>query len=199
MDALTIATYDAQAAAFAAAQRDKQPAALHNLLLRWFRPAAPTADIGCGSGRDTAWLNQAGFPTVGYDASLGMLAAARAAYPQLDLRQADLPELVGIADAAYNNVLCSAVLMHLPAAALVPALAALRRILAPAGRLVLTYRASQTPAEREPDGRLYTALAAADLLQHCHTLGLSPLFQSDEADGGRPGVTWSILVTQSRP
>lgn len=194
MDPTTIGTYDSLAASFAAAQRNKTPAALYRLIGRIFVPGAPTADIGCGSGRDTAWLVANGFPATGYDASAGMLAEARSAYPQLDLRLAALPELAAIADGAYTNVLCSAVLMHLPAQTIKAATAALCRIVGPGGRLVITYRASETDAAREPDGRLYTPIDAGALAAACTREGMRVWHQAAEADGGRPGIIWHVLA-----
>ncbi len=194
MDHQTIQTYNARAADYAAAQRGKTPAALYRLIERVFVPGASTADIGCGSGRDTAWLVAHGFPAIGYDASPGMLAEARATYPTLDLRQAALPDLAEIPGGAFTNVLCSAVLMHLPAEAIEEALAALCRIVAPGGRLLITYRASETSAPREPDGRLYTPIAADALAAACARHGLQVWQQTAEADGGRPGVVWHVLV-----
>jgi SAM-dependent methyltransferase len=196
MDPLTIATYDGKAADFAAAQRDKVPAALRQLLKAHFRPGAPTADIGCGSGRDTAWLVANGFPTVGYEASAGMLAEARRAYPALDLRLGALPDLAGVVDQCYQNVLCSAVVMHLPSASLPAAVAELARVTAPTGRLVLTYRASETNEPREADGRLYSPISAGELAGLCAAVGLCVLHQTAEGDGGRPGVIWQILVAE---
>lgn len=196
MDQFTIATYDEHASDFAAAQRDKTPEALRRLILAHFRPGAPTADIGCGSGRDTAWLAGHGFPAVGYDASAGMLAEAQRAFPGLAFGLAALPELTGVTDGGYQNVLCSAVIMHLPQASLPAALGGLARILTPGGRLVLTYRGSQVAAPREPDGRLYSPIEPGELAQRCATVGLRVLHQAAEADGGRAGVVWQVLVAE---
>ena len=41
-------------------------------------PDGYLVDIGCGSGREVAWLNASGFPAAGFDASEGLLAEARA-------------------------------------------------------------------------------------------------------------------------
>ena len=58
---------------------------------RFFRPGRPTADIGCGSGREVAWLSAHGFPAVvGYDPSTGLLSQARARYPHLTFRHRGL-------------------------------------------------------------------------------------------------------------
>jgi hypothetical protein len=61
MDQQTLAAYDLDAADFARQWHDQPaPYDLHALIGRFFRPG-PTADIGCGSGREVAWLAVHGF------------------------------------------------------------------------------------------------------------------------------------------
>ncbi len=94
MDRLTLAAYDSDAAAFAKDWHEQPaPVDLHDIVKRFFISGGTTADIGCGSGREVAWLNVHGFPAAGYDASDGLLAEARARYPDLDFMHAELPEL----------------------------------------------------------------------------------------------------------
>jgi SAM-dependent methyltransferase len=172
MDRATLAAYDAAAAAFAKDWHDQPPATdLHDLVRRCFHPGL-TADIGCGSGRDAAWLAANGFPTVGYDPSEGLLAQARATYPSLKLATAALPELRGIADNTFDNVLCETVIMHLDRAAITPSVRRLLAILKPGGVLALSWRVEEAD-RRDPHGRLYSAfdrklvvgeLAAATIL-----------------------------------
>jgi SAM-dependent methyltransferase len=156
MDRATLAAYDAAAAAYAK-EWDAQPAPidLHDLVRRFFRPGL-TADIGCGSGRDAAWLAANGFPSVGYDPSVGLLAQARAAHPGVRFEQAALPELDGLADAAFDNVLCETVIMHLRGAEIAPAVRRMRAILKPDGVLALSWRVENTD-RRDERGRLYSA------------------------------------------
>jgi len=160
MDRLTLAAYDAAAADFA---RDwhEQPAPedIYGLLKRYFSPG-PTADIGCGSGREVAWLATQGFAAFGYDPSFGLLVEARRRYPGLAFRSAALPELAGIPDGAFANVLCETVLMHLPPDAVAPAAARLMAILRPGGTLYLSWRVTRGADQRDPQGRLYAAFAA---------------------------------------
>jgi hypothetical protein len=70
LDHSTIASYNTFAADFAAQWQDDQPEAsdLHDIVQRYFKPGR-TIDVGCGSGRDTAWLKQHGFAAEGVDAS----------------------------------------------------------------------------------------------------------------------------------
>jgi SAM-dependent methyltransferase len=156
MDRATLAAYDAAAAAFAA-EWDAQPAPadLHDLVKRFFR-AGRTADIGCGSGRDAGWLAANGFPTVGYDPSAGLLAQARAKYPGITFKVAALPELHGIAEASFDNVLCETVIMHLGREAIAPAVRRLLAIVKPDGVLALSWRVEQAD-RRDERGRLYSA------------------------------------------
>jgi SAM-dependent methyltransferase len=159
MDQPTVAAYDKAAADFAA-DWHAQPAPddLHSLVKRFFRPGR-TADIGCGSGREVAWLNASGFPAAGFDPSEGLLAQARARYPGLSFAAAALPELAGIPDASFDNVLCETVLMHLPSDAVAPSVRRLAAILRPGGCLYLSWRVTAGSDQRDAQGRLYAAFA----------------------------------------
>ena len=77
MDPQTISTYDTHAAEFAAEWEDEQPAAsdLHAIVSEHF-VSGLTLDVGCGSGRDTAWLAAEGYDVTGVDASTQLIKEA---------------------------------------------------------------------------------------------------------------------------
>jgi SAM-dependent methyltransferase len=157
VDSATLRAYDRFSSIYADEWEDQPaPTDLQTIVKAFFRPGA-TADIGCGSGRDTAWLNANGYPTVGYDASSGLLAQARARHPGLSFRQSALPELTGINDESLTNVLCETVIMHLPALAIVPSVSRLADVLLPGGIMYLSWRATEGDDVRDECGRLYTA------------------------------------------
>jgi len=133
---------------------------MYALLRRVFRAGGATVDIGCGSGREVAWLNANGYPAVGYDASAGLLEAARTQYPGLSFRRALLPELVGLADGAFDNVVCETVIMHLPPEQIGAAVRRLVSLLRPGGTLYLSWRVTPDADQRDGRGRLYTAFDA---------------------------------------
>jgi SAM-dependent methyltransferase len=160
MDRKTLEAYDSAAADFAddwSAQ--PAPVDLHAVVRRFFVPG-PTADIGCGSGREVAWLAANGFPTTGFDPSEGLLREARARHPGLVFEQAALPELAGIADGSFANVLCETVIMHLPHVAIAPSVTRLMAILRPGGVLYLSWRVTRGDDQRDGQGRLYAAFPA---------------------------------------
>src|SRR5690349_7598765 len=98
MDKDTLAAYQAGAEGFARDWHEQPPPAdLHALVRRFFRPGGRTADIGCGSGREVAFLALNGFHAVGYDASDALLEQARTRYPKLRFEAATLPQLAGLA------------------------------------------------------------------------------------------------------
>src|SRR5690242_1038833 len=62
MDAQTLAAYERAAGERCAHYRLIVPTELRQFAQGFFYPGQPTADIGCGGGRDVAWLNQHDFP-----------------------------------------------------------------------------------------------------------------------------------------
>src|ERR1700742_346984 len=141
MDRSTLAAYDADAAAFARDWHEQPaPVDLQDLVERFFIKGGVTADIGCGSGREVAWLNANGYPAIGYDASDGLLAEARRRYPGADFRRAVLPALDGIASNSFDNVLCETVIMHLPNNDVAASVHRLADIVKPGGVLYVSWR-----------------------------------------------------------
>ena len=161
MDRATLAAYDRDAAAFAKDwHAQPAPADLHAVVSHFFIAGGMTCDIGCGSGREVAWLNASGFPAVGFDASKGLLDEARSRYPRLTFLSAELPDLDGIASDTYDNVLCETVIMHLDRAQIARSVRRLLDIARPGGILYLSWRVTEDADLRDGHGRLYAAFDA---------------------------------------
>jgi SAM-dependent methyltransferase len=162
MDRSTLAAYDSDAAVFAKEWAGQPaPVDLHDTVQRFFIQGGVTADIGCGSGREVAWLNANGFSAAGFDASDGLLAEARARYPALGFMHAELPELRGIAAAAYDNLLCETVIMHLDRAQIAPSVRRMLELVKPGGVIYLSWRVTDDADIRDKHGRLYAAFDAS--------------------------------------
>ena len=166
MDQKTLAAYDSDAAAFAKDWLEQPaPVDLHEIVERFFVRGGNSADIGCGCGREVAWLNANGFSATGFDASEGLLAEARQRYPGFKFARAELPDLKGIG--TYDNVLCETVIMHLERAQIAPAVRRLLNAVKPSGILYLSWRITDNADLRDSQGRLYcafdTALVLAEL------------------------------------
>jgi SAM-dependent methyltransferase len=172
-DAATLDVYSKDAARYSQEWLDQPPPNdLYALLETHLLPQGKTAEIGCGNGRDAAWLAEHDYRVCGFDASEGLLAEARRLYPHIPFREATLPALAEI-DESFDNVVCETVIMHLPAESIPFAVDSLTRILRPNGVLYLSWRVTEGADKRQPDGRLYAAFEpklVADALIGCSIL-----------------------------
>lgn len=162
MDEKTIHAYNHDAESYLRTWSEQEtPLEKHPWIIMAFRKNAATADIGCGSGREVAWLNDKGYPCVGYDASEALLKHAINTYPQLNFQMAKLPDLTEIENESFQNILCQTVLMHLPEFAIEGAMQNLFRILKSEGSLILSFREGKNldSSNREKDDRLYTNIS----------------------------------------
>ena len=183
MDRATLAAYDKEAAAFAQDWHDQPaPRDLQEIVGQFFIKGGATADIGCGSGREVAWLNANGFPAEGFDASEGLLAEARARHPALRFVRAELPDLSGIAADSFDNVLCETVIMHLDHPLIAPSVRRMFELVKPGGIFYLSWRVTAGDEARDAYGRRYAAfdtalvraeLAAAELLLDAEVVSAS--------------------------
>ena len=196
VDTPTISAYDRDAASYAGDWHAQPPPVdLHAAVRKYFKPGGVTADIGCGSGRDAAWLNANGFPCVGFDGSEGLLAEAQRRYPALTFLASPLPELPNIDDASFDNVLCETVIMHLPAAAVAPSVRRMVAILKSGGSLYLTWRVTRDADQRSPDGRLYAAFDASAIRA---VLTGADILLDEEVTSASSGKTIHRLVARKR-
>jgi SAM-dependent methyltransferase len=158
MDEATLKAYDRDPGSFAEDwETQPPPSDLYATVQRFFIPGGATADIGCGSGRDAAWLDSHGFPAQGFDASEGLLREARKRHPHITFEAATLPALAVITDGRFANVLCETVIMHLPPNDLTPAVQRLLSILRTGGVLYLSWRVTEGHDRRDEHGRLYAS------------------------------------------
>ncbi|MEA2333331.1 MAG: hypothetical protein QOH58_3469 [Thermoleophilaceae bacterium] len=98
-------------------------------------PDGPVLDAGCGTGRHTAYLVEAGREVVGVDPVEAMLDQARKKLPSVDLRKGDL-ESLPVEDGSFDSVICGLAFSHLPEIG--PAIAELARVLRPGGRAIIS-------------------------------------------------------------
>ena len=104
----------------------------------------PVADIGCGTGRVTAHLENLGLSAFGIDLSPQMIADARKRYPELRFEVGSMLSL-DLPDGTLGGVLAWYSTIHLPDQELPGVFAEFRRVLAPGGYLLLGFQAGDEP------------------------------------------------------
>lgn len=204
MDPATASFYEKNAGRLAVEHSLVDPS-YFDLLDQVFANAATILDLGCGTGRDTLHLLARGKNAIGLDASPAMISEAgallrRQGYdPTRRLFLGSLPSLEPIADASFDAVLCSGVLMHLPEESIFDAVYGLRRVLRADGTLLVSIPEARSDVDpltsRDAGGRLFTPLPAAKLQLLFERVGFALERSESCRDGlGRDGIRWRTFV-----
>jgi ubiquinone/menaquinone biosynthesis C-methylase UbiE len=120
-------------------------------LLDEVRPGDRALDLGCGTGEFTAALERAGARVVGVDVAEAALARARGRHPGVEFQLVPIDGPLPFEDNRFDLVWASEVIEHVADTA--RWLSEVRRVLMPAGRLLVT-----TPSH----GRLRVALGGVE-------------------------------------
>lgn len=198
------ATYYTQFAAEIAERYDALDVEMNKILRRAFDAGMRVLDVGAGSGRDAALLLDMGCDAYGVEPCDELRRLAETRHPSLTGRLAggSLPHLGQPFGGAFDGVLCSAVLMHLPKAEILDAAIALRKVLKANGKLVLSVpleRPDLDAQHRDHKGRLFTPLLPDYLQLLFERIGFRLLEKWESSDSlGREAHSWCTFVFQVR-
>jgi ubiquinone/menaquinone biosynthesis C-methylase UbiE len=103
-------------------------------------PGAVLLDAGCGTGRLTPLIRDAGLRSIGVDPSAGMLAIARERFPDAEFALGDLAALP-VRNRSVDGVLAWYSIIHTAPEGLDAVVAELARVLRPGGAVLLAFQA----------------------------------------------------------
>ncbi len=106
------------------------------------------ADVGCGTGRVTAFMADHGLDVVGVDVSQAMLAIASGAHPHIQFGEGQLDALP-IETGVLAGAVCWYSIIYTPPDRLDGAFEEMARVLMPGGYLLLAFQAEGEPVHRE--------------------------------------------------
>lgn len=163
---------------------------------------ARVVDLGCGPGHVVDYLSGFGLQVVGYDLSPEMVARARQAFPNADVRVGDFTAL-DIEAASVGGIVSRYSVIHLPPSQLDAVFTAWRELLlADAPLLVSFFGARSLEGHAEPfDHKVTTAYAlfpatVASELEHCG-FSIEDVHTQAIPEGGRPYDDAVILARKS--
>lgn len=102
------------------------------------RGVGPVCDMGCGPGHVARYLFEQGAEVCGVDLSPAMVEHARRLTPGIEFRQGDMMALDAL-DAAWAGIAAMYSIIHIPRRDMVRTLRELRRVLRPAGTLLMAF------------------------------------------------------------
>lgn len=102
------------------------------------RLIGPACDVGCGPGHVARYLHERGLAVCGVDLSPAMVERARRLSPAIEFRQGDMLAL-DVADESWGGIVAFYSVIHVARADVPRALAEMRRVLRPAGILLLAF------------------------------------------------------------
>jgi SAM-dependent methyltransferase len=209
----TRASYDAVAAGYAERFHDELAAKpLDRAMLAGFAEqvraagAGPVADIGCGPGRVTAYLDGLGLPVFGIDLSPGMVEVARRTYPGLRFDVGSMLAL-DLPNAALGGVVAWYSTIHVPDEQLPEAFAEFCRVLVPGGLVLLAFQAGDetlhvAEALGHPialDYRWRRPERVAELLGQAELVVRARLLREPDDDGDFPEEEPQAFILARKP
>ena len=98
----------------------------------------PICDLGCGPGQIARYLHRQGVKTLGVDLSPKMVTEAQRLNPEIHFHQGDMLSLPD-AENSWGGIAAFYCIIHIPREQVVDALREMKRVLKPAGVLLVTF------------------------------------------------------------
>ncbi len=202
MDRSTIDFYNENADKLAELYEIADMSEIHALLVRFLSAKARILEIGCGSGRDAAFLVAKGYDVTAVEASAQMMEVAQHLYPELagriTLASVPLRDSDRLFSRQFSAVVCIGTIIHVPDQYLFEFASQIRDLVVPDGILFLSGSIRNLPSQenRDEHGRLIIERVPEEIQLLFERLGFQLLTRVHNDDAlGRP-AKWFSLVMQ---
>jgi SAM-dependent methyltransferase len=204
MDEHTLKYYDENSSRLALRYEEAGMEEMHQKLLCHLKRGGSVLEIGCGSGRDAAFLLSKGFDITAVDVSGKMIGEAVAHHPELNGQAINMSfpfkkdnPLLGN---QYDGVVMIATLMHIPEEDLFESGFQIKELLREEGILFLSVSVGRMPKDmkRDREGRLYLERHPDSLQLLFERLGLRFVAKYQNRDTFSRDFEWVTLVMQKQ-
>ena len=196
----TLANYDNNAPEISARYEEIDFSQVQNELFEILSGRTRVLEIGCGSGRDAAFLLSRGIDVTALDGSRAMLAEAKRLHPELDgrLLHHRLPEPLPFSDGEFDAAYSIATLMHLQKNEIPGVVRDILRVLKDGGLFYLSVSLDRDDVGADGldgKGRLFTVLTEEDWGEMCLSCGFREVRRGTSRDSvGRRGIVWGNFL-----
>lgn len=177
---------------------------LHDFLLSSLKPGGRLLELGCGSGRDAAFMVNQGFKVLATDGSASMVQQAKTHHPELagHVVHLKLPDGLSNELGVFDGIYAVAVLMHLSVQEIERTIRAVNPLLTAKGRFIFSVPARRDEALTnafDSKGRRFTALSPDRWKDLCLKHNLQIVRTMISEDGlGRDGIVWMNCLAEKR-
>jgi len=177
---------------------------IHALLLKTFPSKSYLLEIGCGSGRDAAFMHRDGYNILAIDGSREMIAEAKRCHPELEgsLEVMKIPEEFHFEPSSFDGVYSIATLMHLNKSAIDQTIAKVAMILKAGSKFLFSVSVQRDDVNdqgKDEKGRQFTSMSEFEWVRCCERYGLQLEHSEITGDGlGRDGIVWLTCVVGKR-
>jgi SAM-dependent methyltransferase len=214
VDKKTIEYYESNAPSICARYESGRPRELQDFILQALRGYTTRRgidrprilEIGCGSGRETAFLFEQGYEAFGVDASNAMIACARSHHPETADRLFPAafplersPEHVQtVLQLPFDAILLLATAMHIPDNELETILNQVHAMLVPSGIMIISSSSGRSGIknDRDPNGRLFIERTSETLTALLQKHRFRILATRQDEDSLSRDITWNEFVCE---
>ena len=176
---------------------------LHDFLSAGLKPGGRLLELGCGSGRDAAFMVRQGFHVLATDGCAAMVEQVKHHHPELvgHVVHIELPDGLSNDLGPFDGIYAIAVLMHLTVEKIEWTIRAVHSLLRPTGRFVFSVpvlRDDVMTNEFDAKGRRFTALPQdgwKDLCRQHHLKIVRAMICQDGLGRGR--VVWMNCLAET--
>lgn len=191
----TVATYDGRSAQFAERFASADVRHLMGDFISRLPRHGPVLDAGCGTGRDMSMFSELGIEAWGCDLSSGLLDIAKQhAIPEM-LVKCDMRN-VPCSDNFFAGVWAMASMVHMAYEEALTAFSEFRRILAPDGIVLTTFKSGDGGHTEWRDGRWFMFWDIAMASRLMDDVQFQPI--SIELDDGSVGGPWINVIASAK-
>jgi len=175
---------------------------IHSLLLHSFPSKSYLLEIGCGSGRDAAFMHQNGCDVLAIDGSREMISEAKRCHPELTdrLQVIKVPDELYFELSSFDGVYSIATLMHLEKDSIDSTFEKIVMILKSGGKFFFSVSIQRDDVDdqgKDEQGRHFTSLSEAEWIRCCEKHGLKLEYSEITGDGlDRDGIVWLTCIVR---
>jgi cyclopropane fatty-acyl-phospholipid synthase-like methyltransferase len=202
MHILTINHYNNNASRLALEYQKANVTAMHRVLGKWLPTDARVLEIGCGVGRDAAFMASIGCNVVAADASSEMIR-----FSEIYLKKSDCFDMVELIHTSFplkqndkllnerfDAVVCLATIMHIPDSDLFSFAFQIKSLLNKKGVFICSFC---TGRENNEDHRLFVSREPSQIQLFFERIGFRLLYATESNDGLGRDIQWTTMVFES--